>query len=828
MVRGAGRAGGRPRPPAAFRWAATLALTFASIASSNAAAPPGWRAWSLGYISLAAPANWRPPEAEKPSPLHLGGDEWFFTLAEQPNDVEKGALLNVAWSDDGSIYSAGAKPSQIVSSQAAELAGLAADRIEFAVRDRYNDSAGVDVVVKQPLSGRMLTLTCRAPRAEWRSLQPVCEQIVSTVALNVATTASPPTPTPGRSPVTTEPTPNTVAGEQPPATPILRLEAQNTEAVVNGPRAETSFTLKAPVYLRTVSTYHWNEGRGAAPGTMSLSDAGGATLGPWRARGESGQGGAPNVNWVAEVNQRLEPGRYVLQTSDDQSWSTNEKRGWKGFYTIEYQLYPAIAQSTPTPQSTATPPNPPPPVKTAWTPPPAHESLFAGSLDAGWEKVEVAGGDFANFAHQEQGALVVDAPAGHSWGRTGLVTAPANWLFFDNFAGEARQTFTFRFDPARTHGFVAAVVSDRDWCVKGGQPPGVAVVFAPKADGQGSNASLADLAANGERRASVDVAATGVAELVIVMTPGNASATVDGVKLAEGKIKGMENASGYAVCVYTQGRDVNLPGSFALREITVDRVEGAPQKEPQLASGVEQFPVVTLLGPKATVQWETTGVNGGEFAKFGKVVDGAVVVDVPKGDGWRNTGVLSKTPAITVDSFAAEAPYRFVFKFDPRATTDFVVQMMTPRTWDWHYQRVWFGINRRFGQLFFFLKYCPGADALRLMPHQWNGDVEATVHEGWAEVGVPGAFHMRCDASGVGLNTELFAGILSAPDKEGAPAAFSLRSLTVQRIPPDGMTNAQRWRYVDDKSFDAKSFLSELDQDLSALGDAKSEPPNAK
>ena len=231
-----------------------------------------------------------------------------------------------------------------------------------------------------------------------------------------------------------------------------------------------------------------------------------------------------------------------------------------------------------------------------------------------------------NFARIDQGALVVDAPAGHSWGHTGLMSAPFADVFLDNFGAGARQTFTFRFDPARSHGFVVAIVGDRDWCVRGGQPPGVGFVFAAKEQGGGSTARWIDVASAGETRAQVDAAATGAKEVSIVLTPGKASAIVDGVKLPEGPVKGMENLTGYAICVFSQGRAADQPGLFALSEIVVDRELSPPEKEPKPAPGVAPLPLVTLLGAKSAVEWETTGLNGGDFAKFGKLTDGGLVV----------------------------------------------------------------------------------------------------------------------------------------------------------------------------------------------------------
>jgi hypothetical protein len=634
------------------------------------------------------------------------------------------------------------------------------------------------------------------------------ERVAASVAIQGL--AAPPTPSP--SPIATAATPTSVAVEGPPATPIRRIQAQNPDAVVSGPKAETLFTIKEPIFLRTLSTYHWNDGRGATPGTMSLTDANGAELGPWRARGEAGQGGAPNVTWVADVNRRLEPGRYVVSTSSNQTWSTNAGIGWRGFYSLDYQLYPEVAQSTP---PTPTPPTPAPPAKTIWTPPPAHESLFSGALDARWEKLQAFGGDFAAFAKLEPGALVVDAPAGHSWGHTGLASASFAGAFLDDFGAGAQQTFTFRFDPTRSTGFVAALVNDRDWCARGGNVNGVAFVFAPK-EGGGVTARLVDLGDGAKDRVKVDLAATGAKEVAIALTPGRAAVSLDGAKLGEGDAKGVVAHAALSLCVFSQGRDVNLPGAFALKEIVVDRQGGAPEIEPKLATGVAPPPSVVLFGAKSTIEWEGQApYYGGDFAKFGALRDGRLDISIPQGDGARTTGIVSKSQVVSFDMYADEAPYRLRYAFDPLRTTDFVVQLTDPRTWDWHYVHMVAGVNRRDGKVSeFFVRYCPGAEIRRAMPAQWNGDLELVMHNGWATVGIPGAFAVRCEEPSFGYQHAFFDIVATSPEKDGLPAAVTLLGATLERIPPDGMTAEQRWRYVADKDFDPAAFAKDLAADV--------------
>ena len=195
--------------------------------------------------------------------------------------------------------------------------------------------------------------------------------------------------------------------------------------------------------------------------------------------------------------------------------------------------------------------------------------------------------------------------------------------------------------------------------------------------------------------------------------------------------------------------------------------------------------------------------------------DGRLDIVVPKGDGARTTGIVSKTQVVSFDLYADEAPYRLRYAFDPLRTTDFVVQLTDPRTWDWHYVHMVAGVNRRDGRASeFFVRYCPGAEIRRPMPAQWNGEFELVLHNGWATVGIPGAFAVRCDEPSFGYQHSFFDIIATSPEKDGLPAAVTLLGATLERIPPDGMTAEQRWRYVADKDFDPAAFAKDLAADV--------------
>lgn len=133
----------------------------------------------------------------------------------------------------------------------------------------------------------------------------------------------------------------------------------NGTGVQNGAAPPTFSTRGRAYCVTSMSTYHWNNARGKAPGTVgarTIRGLGGAgnVFGPWPAKGSPGQGGAPNVNWTATtaVGQiAVINGVYACQDSDPGTWSQNQASRGRGFCTVNVRR--AIR--------TNPPPPPPPP-----------------------------------------------------------------------------------------------------------------------------------------------------------------------------------------------------------------------------------------------------------------------------------------------------------------------------------------------------------------------------------------------------------------------------------------------------------------------------------
>lgn len=109
----------------------------------------------------------------------------------------------------------------------------------------------------------------------------------------------------------------------------------NIYATLNNPTRATMFTINTPCRITAITTYHWNSGRGAEPGTIRLVQQGGKVFGPWKATGVTGQGGVPNATWIVKPDIPLPPGTYTIVDSSPLTWSQNAASQGSGFSRIE-------------------------------------------------------------------------------------------------------------------------------------------------------------------------------------------------------------------------------------------------------------------------------------------------------------------------------------------------------------------------------------------------------------------------------------------------------------------------------------------------------------
>ncbi len=112
------------------------------------------------------------------------------------------------------------------------------------------------------------------------------------------------------------------------------LTSYNTDGVQNNPKNNHfTFEITKTYNLKSITTYHWNNGNGKIPGTISLYEDGGKKIGSWQAVGRSGSG-RENVNWDVFTNVTIKPGEYYIDDSSPETRSANAKSGWEPFVEL--------------------------------------------------------------------------------------------------------------------------------------------------------------------------------------------------------------------------------------------------------------------------------------------------------------------------------------------------------------------------------------------------------------------------------------------------------------------------------------------------------------
>lgn len=92
-----------------------------------------------------------------------------------------------------------------------------------------------------------------------------------------------------------------------------------------------SFTLSNKAKITFIMTYHWNSGRGATAGTITLIGEDGEQYGPWKVTVNN------KVYWEIRPNITLQAGKYKVLDSEPSTWSQNV--GSSGFGMVRIKGY---------------------------------------------------------------------------------------------------------------------------------------------------------------------------------------------------------------------------------------------------------------------------------------------------------------------------------------------------------------------------------------------------------------------------------------------------------------------------------------------------------
>ena len=708
---------------------------------------------AVGPVSIQVPANWRLREGPAADNPHLDAP------SKQPGLGPSVAISVGEMSEDQEQQA-----SQEIKRETRVVAGAPRDVVYW--RWEEDDVTGVTVQLDDVVPGKSYKVMGWSPADTWAQDFATILGIVDSLEVAGHVTDA------DQSEAGTD----SVPGAEPPLGPVRRYDFGNKFAVSNGPSIAYTLKFDRPVIVRAIQTYHWNNGRGARPGTIGLKDGEGTLFGPWPATGTPGQDGVPNAYWRAEPRVRLEPGTYTIVTSNDRTWSTNREADGRGFFVMEWQ---EILDTPPSGGVSAkdTAPQEPKTSAEAVSDKPISSGekkptsvavdggtakqgasdrvLFSGALEPLWQKLAVAGGNFDTFAKIEKGTLVVAVPPSNSWGKTGLWSAEP---VADVPAAGSRSTseLTFQFDSARTSSYVVALGAKND--MEEWSAHDIRASWVRSEDG--ASATLA-LHVRQALAMSVKLGPDAPDKLTLTIAPDQSvRVSVPNGAHVEAMLPEGLAAKVLRIYVLAHSPGPNLPAAMALRSIVLSHPNFAVASQGVIFDG-------SLGGA-----WQALSNAGGDFNRFAKLENGALLIDVPAGNAWGKTGIWSRAPLVFAKRKGATSERETLrFVFDPAQTTSFVIALGDKDTLDeWSSHTVSFSWSRS-------LDGTSGTAVVNLRQQPVAGG--ATGPE------APGQIEVTVDASG--LATFLLPGgrRFEAVVPEGIPA-IGLRIYALAHAPGAG------------------------------------------
>ena len=278
-----------------------------------------------------------------------------------------------------------------------------------------------------------------------------------------------------------------------------------------------------------------------------------------------------------------------------------------------------------------------------------------------------------------------------------------------------------------------------------------------------------------------------------------------------------EDGAGLRVYAYSAVAEPNAPTRFALRSIRMRRTLGPDAAPPDPAPGVAPLPSETVFAGVADPRWEPIGVAGGNFDSFARYENGALVVDVPAGNSWGKTGLLSAEPIVILDPRVRITPSRIELQLDPATPENLNVALSGHKLADmWLDHQAWYTLSYVAERDIWVMgvRSSPYHDWSReidpaWMAEHWDGRVSIDVGDGWTAIAMPGGPRLYA-AVPVDVGNALYAVVQAHAPGDGKAAALTLKSIKAGLATPAGMSEIDRWDLVDDNDFDPDAFLSDL------------------
>lgn len=300
--------------------------------------------------------------------------------------------------------------------------------------------------------------------------------------------------------------------------------------------------------------------------------------------------------------------------------------------------------------------------------------LFAGELGDQWLELATSGGNYSKFAQIKDKALVVDVPEGNSWGKTGIRSVNELFKFPAQNSAEAIK-LKFDVDVEESSDFVYAIIGSNWNGILEWRSHLIRLQVNKNTDGKTATLSLRIRTVE-KMKATVDIEQ--IAQLSLIIRSDKIVEVVDAQNdiLLEAVIKDNIDVykHGYKVSVLTHAHKKNLPAKLKLKKIGLEKTDYIKEEDNSVLSNTTGNTVL-FNGKLMGHRWIRYVLGSAKYEEAARLIDGALLVDVPENAKYANVGIESSKPLIWLDAFGEGSQRDIVFDFIPDKTTGFAIAL---------------------------------------------------------------------------------------------------------------------------------------------------------
>jgi hypothetical protein len=410
---------------------------------------------------------------------------------------------------------------------------------------------------------------------------------------------------------------------------------------------------------------------------------------------------------------------------------------------------------------------------------------FGSGIGVSWIPIQGGGGDYKKHVSFSNGAMLVNAPEGSSWAKSGVRSKEP---YFVVPSDNSPYSILVETDPAKTTGFVVAL-SDRASTEDPWNGTNVWIYFAQSPNASQAVFGMANLINSKDTKKSLtDIDTAAPSKLLVTAKGTSVSVCASSGYSLTGSYSWLKPGTKVYLYVFSSSIDGGgQPVKFGLKSVRGFKAAGCVDHP--YTPAYNNLVYTEGFNSHNQTMWQPLATAGGDFAKFAKFENGAFSTNVPKNNSWGKTGLKSKYYFLEVTKEMELLPYTLVIETNPAKTSAFVFALSTINSTQdpWNVESVWVShLRHEYGSMTSFYMSNQGNEkdpriSEDTLPPNLPSKIALTISPGKVKLVNSLGYSTTANYPFLKAGTKLFLYVFNHGFIDGMPSSMSLDAIKIYR-----------------------------------------------